>query len=286
MNRIEAQRAITAAAALSSELGLVVSEARIVCNSNKLGLRLLPCDSFARVAVSGQEAFRFEIEIALRLSENGSPVASLDTRVEPRVYERDGFAFTLWRRYDQPGIDPGTLGYANALERLHVGMAQLDVGAPHFSDRVSEAEQLLSSRDRTPRLEHPNRELLLETLRSCDRAIKERSLAEQLLHGEPHAGNVLSAPEGLVFIDFETCCRGPVEFDLAHVSEAVCDAYPGADPGAIQECRGLVLAMVAAWRWDTSDQFPNGARAGRALLTALRAGPPWPTLDRVMNPER
>jgi Ser/Thr protein kinase RdoA (MazF antagonist) len=165
-------------------------------------------------------------------------------------------------------------------------MAQLDVGAPHFSDRVSEAEQLLSSRDRTPRLEHPDRELLLETLRSCDRAIKERALAEQLLHGEPHAGNVLSAPEGLVFIDFETCCRGPVEFDLAHVSEAVCDAYPGADPGPIQECRGLVLAMVAAWRWDTSDQFPNGARAGRALLTALRAGPPWPTLDRVMNPER
>jgi hypothetical protein len=286
MNRTEAQRAITAAVALGLELGLVVSEARIVCNSNKLGLRLLPCDSFARVAVSGQEAFRFEIEIALRLSENGSPVASLDTRVEPRVYERDGFAFTLWRHYDQPGIDPGTLGYANALERLHVGMAQLDVGAPHFSDRVSEAQRLLRSHDRTPRLEDTDRELLLETLRSCDRAIKERALAEQLLHGEPHAGNVLSAPEGLVFIDFETCCRGPVEFDLAHVSEAVCDAYPGADPGPIQECRGLVLAMVAAWRWDTSDQFPNGARAGRALLTALRAGPPWPTLDRVMNPER
>jgi hypothetical protein len=286
MNRAETQRAVTAAATLSSELGLVVSEARIVCNSNKLGLRLLPCDSFARVAPSGQEVFRFEIEIARRLSEDVSPVASLDTRVEPRVYERDGFAFTLWRRYEQPGIDPAALTYANALERLHAGMAQLDVIAPHFSDRVSEAEQLLSSRDRTPRLEHPDRELLLETLRSCDRAIKERSLAEQLLHGEPHAGNVLSTPEGLVFIDFETCCRGPVEFDLAHVSEAVCDAYPGADPGPIQECRGLVLAMVAAWRWDTSDQFPNGARAGRALLTALRAGPPWPTLDCVMNPER
>ena len=286
MNRTESRRAITAAAALSSELGLVVSEARIVCNSNKLGLRLLPCDSFARVAVSGQEALRFEIEIALRLSENGSPVASLDTRVEPRVYERDGFAFTLWRHYDQPGIDPGTLGYANALERLHVGMAQIDVGAPHFSDRVSEAEQLLSSRDRTPRLEHPDRELLLETLRSCDGAIKERSLGEQLLHGEPHAGNVLSAPEGLVFIDFETCCRGPVEFDLAYVPEEVSVLYRSTDQQLLRECRVLMLAMVAAWRWDASDQFPNGARAGRALLTTLRAGPPWPTLDRVMNPER
>ena len=88
-----------------------------------------------------------------------------------------------------------------------------------------------------------------------------------------------------MFIDFETCCRGPVEFDLAHVSEAVSDAYSGADSGLIQECRRLVLAMVGAWRWDTGDQFPNGARAGRALLSALRAGPPWPTLDVVMKQE-
>jgi hypothetical protein len=284
MHATEVGRAITATTALSSELGLVVGEARIVGNSNKLALRLLPCDVFARVAFSGQEAFQFEIEIARGLTEIGSPVASLDTRVEPRVYERDGFAFTLWRHYEQPGIDPSAASYAKALEGLHAGMAQLDVIAPRFSDRVSEAQRLLRSHDRTPRLGDSDRELLLETLRSCGRKIYERSSPrEQLLHGEPHRGNVLSAAAGLLFIDFETCCRGPVEFDLAHVPEAVCEAYSGADPELIQECRRLVLAMVAAWRWDTDDQFPSGARAGRALLRALRAGPPWPTLDVVMN---
>lgn len=100
MHATDVERAITAATALSSELGLVVDEARIVGNSNKLGLRLLPCDVFARVAFSGQEAFQFEIEIARELTEIGSPVASLDTRVEPRIFERDGFAFTLWRHYE------------------------------------------------------------------------------------------------------------------------------------------------------------------------------------------
>src|SRR3954470_11698027 len=285
MHATEVERAITAATALVSELGLVVGEARIVCNSNKLGLRLLPCDSFARVAVSGQESFRFEIESALRLTENGSPVASLDTRVEPRVFERDGFAFTLWRHYEQPGIDPSAASYAKALEGLHAGMAQLDVVAAHFSDSVSEAQRLLRSDERTPRLEDTDRELLLETLRSCSSRIYERSSREQLLHGEPHPGNVLSTAAGLLFIDFETCCRGPVEFDLAHVPEAVCEAYSGANRELIQESRLLVLAMVAAWRWDIDDQFPSGARAGRALLRALRAGPPWPTLDVVMNRE-
>lgn len=36
-----------------------------------------------------------------------------------------------------------------------------------------------------------------------------------MLHGEPHPGNVLATADGLLFVGFETCCRGPVEFDLA-----------------------------------------------------------------------
>ncbi len=48
----------------------------------------------------------------------------------------------------------------------------------------------------------------------------------------------------------------------------------------------LVLAMVAAWRWDPGDRFPNGQRAARALLNALREGPPYPTLDAVMGAEQ
>jgi hypothetical protein len=279
----EAERAVRATTERASALGLSVGEARIVCNSNKLALRLLPSDVFARVAFVGQEAFHFEIEIARRLAANQSPVATLDTRVEPRVYERDGFAFTLWRYYEQSGIEASAVAYAKALERLHAGMAQLDVTAPHFSVRVAQAQRLVASHHRTPRLEDSDRELLSRTLRSCSRMIDERSSSEQLLHGEPHSENVLNTLGGLLFIDLETSCRGPVEFDLAHVPGAVSEGYSGADHELIRECRRLVLAMVAAWRWDTDDQFPSGERAGLALLSALRAGPPWPTVDVVMN---
>jgi hypothetical protein len=51
----------------------------------------------------------------------------------------------------------------------------------------------------------------------------------------------------------------------------------------LRECRILVLAMVAASRWDPGDQFPNGQRAARELLSALRAGPPWRAPDVVMR---
>ncbi|MCY7286709.1 MAG: aminoglycoside phosphotransferase family protein [Cryobacterium sp.] len=269
---------------IASALGLTVDDAKVLCNSNKLALRLLPGDVFARVAHVGHEVAQLEVELALRLAETESPVAALEPRVEPRVYERDGFAVTLWTYYESlapPEDSPAD--YANALERLHGGMRKLDVTTPHFTDRVAEAQELVVSRDRTPALADADRDLLGTTLRTLRRAIGDRGAVEQLLHGEPHPGNVLSTKDGLRFIDLETCCRGPVEFDLAHVPEAVSERYPAADQDLLGDCRGLVLAMVAAWRWDPGDQFPNGEQAARALLGALRDGPPWPTLDVVMR---
>lgn len=67
-----------------------------------------------------------------------------------------------------------------------------------------------------------------------------------------------------------TCCRGPVGFDLAHVPTAVSALYPGIDLALLDDCRYLVLAMVAAWRRERDDQFPNGAAFGREILSVLR----------------
>ena len=65
---------------------------------------------------------------------------------------------------------------------------------------------------------------------------------EQLLHGEPHPGNVLGTPTGPVFVDVEPLCRGPVEFDLAHVPQAASEYHSGADQEWRFLCRQLVLA--------------------------------------------
>lgn len=283
METSEVQRAVAATTEVASRLNLAVSDATIVSNSNKLALRLLPCNVLARVAFAGHEAFESEIEIARLLADTGSPVASLAAEVAPRVYEHDEFAVTLWKYYAQSGEDVSASSYARTVERLHLGMARIHVAAPHFTDRVAEAQELVGSKERTPALEDSDRELLRTTLGDSSQWIRERSSRDQLLHGEPHPGNLLNTSYGPLFIDLETCCRGPVEFDLAHVPEEVSESYAKADQELIRECRRLVLAMVAAWRCDPDDHFPNGERARRALLSALRAGPPWHALDFVMN---
>jgi hypothetical protein len=279
-------RAVAAATSIASTLDLIVDDAIVLHDSNRLALRLLPCDVLARVAPVAHQAAQLEVDIALRLSGTESPVAALEPRVEPRVYERDGFVTTLWTYYEPVSpreVPPAE--YANALERLHAGMRKLEVATPHFTDRVAEAQQLVASRDLTPALADADRELLSHSLRRFGRASSDRGAQERLLHGEPHPNNVLRTEDGPLFIDLETCCRGPVEFDLAHVPHEVSERYPDVDRALLDECRGLVVAMVAAWRWDRDDRFPDGQRAARALLDALREGPPYPTLDAVMRIE-
>jgi hypothetical protein len=278
-----AERAIAAAKAVGTALGLDVDHAIVLQNSNRIALRLLPCDVLARVAPAEMRSPQFEVDLARRLTEVGAPVGRLDPRVEPRVYEHDGFTVTLWTFYESAATrEHPPADYASALRRQHAGLRAIELSTPHFTDRVDEALLLVTSPELTPELSDSDRALILETLRSKTQAIEEREPAQQPLHGEPHPGNLLATEHGLLFIDLETCCRGPIEFDLAHVPQLVSDCYPDADEALLGDCRVLVLAMVAAWRYDADDELPDRAIAGRNLLDALRNGPPWPTLDDVM----
>ncbi len=285
MEASERRRAAAAAISTATALDLEADDAVVLHDSNRVALRLVPCDVLARVARSGHAGVAtLEVEIAKRLAESESPVAPVEPRVGHRVYERDGFLITLWTYYDPVAprrVEPAD--YAGALERLHAGLRNLDVTTPHFTDRVAEAQRLVERPDRTPALADAGRELLGNALRNMSQAIVGRSPAEQLLHGEPHPGNVLNTANGPLFVDFETVCRGPVEFDLAHVPEEVSDRYSDIDRDLLRECRVLVLAMVAAWRFDRGDHLPNGRRAARDLMNALREGPPYPPLDSIMS---
>ncbi|HEX9641640.1 MAG TPA: phosphotransferase, partial [Candidatus Krumholzibacteria bacterium] len=215
MEPSEVQRAVEAGMSAASALGLRVADAAVVHNSNRIAVRLTPCEVLARVApLSYQTGAEFEVEVAHRLAETGSPVAELEPRVEPRVYVCDGFAITLWTYYEPvASSDIAPAEYAQALVRLHAGLRQIDVSAPHFTDRVSEAQMLVADEEQTSELPGADRELLSNTLSRLSTAINERATDERLLHGEPHLGNVLRTRKGLLFVDFETCCRGPVEFD-------------------------------------------------------------------------
>lgn len=271
MQASEVPRAVGAAVSIAESLGLVVDEPVVLQNSNKLTVRLLPCDVLARVAPEADHVAEFEIELAQQLAGLGSPVAALEPRVPPRVHERNGYVVTLWTYHEPvPNREIHPADYASTLNRLHAGMRKLVLPSPHFTDRVEQAQRLVASPARTPALTTADRNLLTDTLRTLRGSISARRGAEQILHGEPHPGNVLNTKNGLLFIDLETCCRGPIEFDLAHAPEEVAEHYPGVDENLLRKCRILVLAMITTWRWDQDDQLPNGRQLGKEWLNQIR----------------
>ena len=283
MRADEAQRAVAAAIAVASSLDLVVEDAVILSDSNRLVVRLLPCDVVARVAPAAHFASSdLEVELVTRLARTNSPVAGLDTRTESRVFERDGFKIALWTHFEPADerVLPAT-EYAQSVQRLHAGLRQIDLAVPHVMDRVTAIEQDVVDRLATPELHDEDRQLLADTLRDLQQSIISREAPEQILHGEPHPWNLMDTKDGLLFIDFENTCRGPIEYDLAWVPQAVSNNYPGVDQELVDECRGLVLAIIAVHRWRRDDEHPSGRESGVAFLDAVRRGSPFPALDDV-----
>ena len=283
VDRSELPRAVAACTAVAAARGLRVDEAVVLNDSNRLAVHLRPCDVLARVAPRPrQDGAELEVEVARRLAETGAPLATLDPRVEPRVHEHGDFAVTLWTYHETvPPLDIAPDEYASALERLHAGMRQADLTAdwlPHFTDRVDDAQRLVDDPANNPEIGGADRELLGTTLRTMRRSIVGRGASEQLLHGEPHPGNVLRTRRGLLFVDLETCCRGPVELDIAHATIGasgppidVGARYAGADQALVRDCWILVLAMVTAWRCEPGDDLPNGRAMAKTWIRQLRA---------------
>ncbi|MGH9307416.1 MAG: aminoglycoside phosphotransferase family protein [Acidimicrobiales bacterium] len=273
MKTSELPRAVAACMAAASAAGLRVDDSILVHASNRLAVRLLPSDVLARVAYGEERevaSAEFEVQLARRLAETGSPVGALDPRVQPRVHLRDGFAITLWTYYESQASGIAPPEYAQALLLLHAGMRQLDIMTPHFTHRVAEAQSLLCDRALTPELGDSDRELLRQTLQTLAASITNCGCDEQVLHGEPHPGNLLHTQMGPLFVDLETCCRGPVAFDIAHAPEVISHHYPGVNEDLLGQCRILMLAMTTTWRWDRDDQLPNGRQLAKRWLGQMR----------------
>lgn len=173
------------------------------------------------------------------------------------VHVHDGFAMTFWRYHPQPlDLDISCEHIAAALRCLHATLAQvsaaLQAKLPSYVDELSSVSALLRDAKRLSALPSEDRHLLI---RVFDRLWERLNAASHagthvVIHGSPHPYNVLLVDGTPRFIDFETTCTGPVEWDLAHTSADTVDHYSGAvNTQLLETCRDLVRVKTAAWCW-------------------------------------
>lgn len=227
------QRALAAALALARANGLRVEEPTVLADLFSVMVHLRPAPVVARVSIWTSKVRKpiadwlsREIAVAAFLSEQGAPVVAPSRELPPGPHSYDGFAISFWT-YVQPDPDrtPTTADCSAMLVDLHSGLRSYPGELPMLAPAVNDIPRGLAALDRVG-------DLLSEADVSRLYAAAERlrpfvaapSGDLQPLHGDVHPGNLIATRDGLVWIDFEDVCRGPVGWDLALLSWMDTDA--------------------------------------------------------------
>jgi Ser/Thr protein kinase RdoA (MazF antagonist) len=197
-----------------------------------------------------------ELAMASELGALDAPVALPAPELPAAVHAQDGFEITFWRYYPQPlETDMAGRQLAAALQGLHAACARIsaDLKArlPAYDEELKAVAGLLSDRARMEALPQQDRDLLIALLGRLWQQLQRNPQAAThlVIHGSPHPYNVLLVDREPLFIDFETACIGPIEWDLAHMSPDVAGHYPGIDADLLELCRNVVRVKTAAWCW-------------------------------------
>ncbi|MGH2641228.1 MAG: phosphotransferase enzyme family protein [Actinomycetota bacterium] len=277
---------IAAAVRVAARYGYVVEDPVLVQETNNTVVWLRPNEIIAKVGTwsHSEEALRREHTVATALAATGTPIAPPVGDAEPVRDEHSGFLVTLWQRLEHDAArEPSPDDVAEALRRLHEGLARYRGELPSFREGVRRARAALDDDRLMAALGREDRSLLR---RAFDRLVAELEAidyVERPLHGEPHLDNLLATANGLRWIDLEAVCIGPLEWDVAFLSEEAASLFPEVDAMLLDLLRTLNSARVAAWCWARAD-VGDMRTHGRYHLELVRLAESRSSLGRSATP--
>jgi molybdopterin-guanine dinucleotide biosynthesis protein A len=268
----ERRAAATAAAVgVAAAHGLHDLEPRILSDWNDTIVHLRPLPLVARVATSAlrddaEAELALEVEVAREVTARGGPALAPVVEPPPGPHRSGAFVLTFWPFVDALAGEPSPAEVARSLQALHEALAV--PALPPLARRLDRTETLLGA---APALAEDDRAFLAAALRDLRRRLEVFDLPERSLHGGPHSANLLRSRDGLRWIDLDTACRGPAEWDVAYLPDAAVPLFPELDEDALEVARLLVSACVAVWCWAQLGRAPEVDEAAHFHLRRLRA---------------
>lgn len=228
-------RAVDAAVTAGRDLGLAVTDPRVLHDVFSVVVHLAPAPVVARVlAVLPQYADlasqagrqRAELDVTWWLAGRGIPVIPPSSLVPREPVQLDGFSMTFWQFVEEvPGHEPDYVANAGLVADLHAALRDypgelsfLSAAEPQFiEDSIALLEQrpdLIDPAD----LDRARREWQV-----LEPVVRSRTAFEsafpgvdlQPVHGDCPAVNIFAGKDGLRYADFEMVTLGPAEWDLA-----------------------------------------------------------------------
>ncbi|MEU3644187.1 phosphotransferase [Lentzea sp. NPDC034063] len=258
--------ATEAAVAAGRELGLEITEGKVLYELFSVVVHLAPSPVVARIPTvlphtttleSLAERQQQELDVAQWLHDQGTPVIPPSPLVERKPVQRDGFSITFWPFTDEDkSQEPDYVRNSELTADLHKALRDypgeldfLSSAEPRF---VREGLERLEGLDivTAEDLQRARAEWeVLEPIVSSQAAFQEKfpGIDLQPVHGDSPPANIFASTGGPLFSDFELITYGPVEWDLGGLGLELEAAYDrGAAKNGLRPLDKEVLRFVNA----------------------------------------
>lgn len=258
---------------VAEQYGVDVLDPLILQETNNTVVWLRPHALVAKVGTlrdRGEGLIR-EHQMCKLLLARGAPVARPLERATPIRHDPSGFTVTLWHHVElDPNVvlDPSVVG--SSLRAIHGALETTSLALPDFREDLVRARRALADDVAMAEMSSSDVTCLREAFSDLYGLVEGRTFQEQPLHGEPHDGNYLATTEGICWLDFESVCRGPVEWDLAFLPDEALSSFGDFDEALVSLLRTVNSARVATWCW-VQARFPEMRWHGQHHLSLVKA---------------
>lgn len=278
------RRAVAAAVAAARTHGLDVQDPVVLNDLFSVTVHLRPAPVVARVPTwitrlrtPTEELLDREISVAAFLSGQGAPVVAPSAELPPGPHISQGLAMSFWT-YLEPAPDrtPTAADCSAMLGDLHPVLRAYPGDLPPLVPSVVDLPRWLNLLDAgTGPLSPADIDRIHAAADRLTPYLETLDADAQPLHGDAHPGNLIATGDGLMWIDLEEVCRGPVEWDLATIGDrrAVL-AHHRPDPDRLALCgllRELQVVLCLTAVRDVFGDLNGWDEAIRATLRTLIA---------------
>ena len=270
---------LAAATAIAVKAGLGPVTPEVLHLGNHTSARLNPWPIVARIASGtsfdlGSATLDRELTIAAHLASRQAPSIRAASGVAAGPYIEDKCAITLWEFVEssQVSTEDEERMAAASLREIHSALAGLTFELPSFLAKVDSCETILANGDQAPKLLSDDRAFLHNVYRTLRANISEIGRSWQPLHGDAHVGNSRITGSGAIWMDLESVCVGPLEWDVGFLPPATWSEFPEIDTALIRFLADVRSCCVATWCWAEFDRSAATNEAAVYHLDELRRG--------------
>jgi Ser/Thr protein kinase RdoA (MazF antagonist) len=129
----------------------------------------------------------------------------------------------------------------------------------------------LNSNRLSPELSLADRQFLRQVYEHLSKRLHTFDYSCVPVHTEIHSGNVMWVNKDPILIDFESCCRGPLELDFLFFSEKNLLDCPDLDKQLMEILSHLRSLRVAVWCWVQPNRAKEVREAAEYHLSYLQS---------------